>query len=57
MKTLLTAMTASYVITWLGGIYITRQSRLEQGTARKIHLGLSLITCTLLGIYFHLSMF
>ncbi|HQO39354.1 MAG TPA: hypothetical protein PK986_02690 [Spirochaetota bacterium] len=57
MKSLLLALTVSYVITWLFGIYTARQKRFEIATARKIHLALSLVTCTLLGIYFHFTMF
>ncbi len=57
MKTLLVALTVSYVITWLCGIFIARQTTLQPSTARRIHLGLSLVTCTLLGIYFHFTMF
>lgn len=57
MKTLLIALTASYLITWLCGIYISRQTRFKPSTARRIHLALSLVTCILLGIYFHFTMF
>ncbi len=57
MKTLLVALTVSYVITWICGIYIARQKAISPAVAGKIHLGLSLVTCTLLGIYFHLTMF
>lgn len=57
MKPLLVALTVSYVLTWLYGIYTARQAGIKPATARKIHLALSLVTCTLLGIYFHFTMF
>jgi hypothetical protein len=57
MKTLLIALTASYLVTWCSGIFIARQKSIAPGKARLIHLGLSLVTCTLLGIFFHLTIF
>lgn len=57
MKSLLVALTVSYVLTWLCGIYTARQTSFKPATARRIHLALSLVTCTLLGIYFHFTMF
>lgn len=57
MKTLLIALTASYLVTWCSGICIARQKSIDPKKARIIHFCLSLVTCTLLGVYFHLSIF
>ena len=57
MKALLIAVTASYLVTWIAGIVIARQPAVSAVAERRIHLGLSLVTCTLLTVYFHLTMF
>ena len=57
MKGLLVAVTASYLVTWVAGIVIARQTAISAVAARRIHLGLSLVTCTLLTVYFHLTIF
>jgi hypothetical protein len=57
MKALLVALTASYLVTWIAGIVIARQTAISVTAARRMHLGLSLVTCTLLTVYFHLTMF
>lgn len=57
MKILLIALTASYIVTWCSGIFIARQKSFKPERARLVHLCLSLVTCTLIGVFFHLTVF
>lgn len=44
LKSLLVAFVLSYLATWSSGLYISRQTRLNRAVAKRLHLGLSLIT-------------
>ncbi len=57
MKALLAAVAASYLVTRIAGIVITRRTAVRAVAGRRIRLGLSLVTCALLTVYFHLAMF
>jgi hypothetical protein len=57
MKALLIGAAASYLVTWCSGIYIARQTSMDRIKARRIHLGLSLVTCTVLTAYVLLVLF
>jgi hypothetical protein len=48
MKPLLVALTVSYLVTWLFGIFNARQTSMDKSKARMLHFGCSLATCTLL---------
>lgn len=44
MNALLIVLVASYTITWCSGIYIAKQNSMARIKARRLHLGLSLLT-------------
>ncbi len=50
MKGLLIAVTASYLVTWTAGIVIARRTAVSAVAARRMHLGFSLVACTLLTV-------
>lgn len=43
-KFLLIAFVLSYLFTWCSGLYISRQTSLDRAKAKRLHLGLSLLT-------------
>lgn len=44
MKIVLVALLISYLVTWCSGMYISRQATMDRAKARRMHLGLSLVT-------------
>lgn len=44
MNGILIALIASYILTWLSGLYISRQTRMNRAAARRLHFTLSLGT-------------
>ncbi|CAD7288418.1 hypothetical protein [Campylobacter suis] len=51
MNTLLIVLFVSYLVTWLSGIWMSRQKSMEHKKARAIHFSCTLVTCVLLTTY------
>ncbi|MGG7048801.1 MULTISPECIES: hypothetical protein [unclassified Campylobacter] len=57
MNTLLIVLFVSYLVTWLSGIWMSRQKSMEHNKARAIHFSCTLVTCVLLTTYATLVLF